>query len=65
MSGPWRVRPMRRDGVVVWVVYRLADPARPDQHDNRVYWPNGMMGWCARQENAESYARGLNAMAKV
>lgn len=64
MRAVWRTRRMKREGVVVWCVYRLRDPAGPDVPENRIYWPASRPGWCETEYGAGRYADLANQIEK-
>lgn len=66
MKSEWRTRPMKRDGEVVFVIYRLADAAAADENRNRDYWPRGdRPAWAIREDAARQLARNLNLLDKL
>lgn len=61
MKSEWRTRPMKHDGAVVFVIYRLAD-----ENGNREYWPrDDCPAWATWEESAAQMARNLNMLDKL
>ncbi len=62
----WRVRAMRRDGEIVWVIYRLLDESGEDETQNRAYWPRGECpAWSRSEAAARHMAKVLNELAAL
>lgn len=66
MNSDWRTRPMRREGKIVWVLYRLADASAADEAGNREYWPRDERpAWAEYEMSARHMAGALNELEKL
>lgn len=66
MKSEWRTRPMKHDGAVVFVIYRLADENAADENGNREYWPrDDCPAWAIGETAARQMARNLNLLDKL